>query len=85
MVDTFAFSGPGLSYSRNNFGIPFSATSPFSMTMDATFTLGAGGQLNNRGQAMFTAIPEPSTWAMIAAGFAFLGFVGFRRTRQSCA
>ena len=27
-------------------------------------------------------IPEPSTWAMMLAGFAGLGFLGFRRTRK---
>jgi hypothetical protein len=29
--------------------------------------------------------PEPSTWAMILAGFAGLGFVGYRKTKQSRA
>ena len=26
------------------------------------------------------AVPEPSTWAMMLAGFAGLGFLGYRRT-----
>ena len=29
--------------------------------------------------ATTTAVPEPSTWAMLATGFAGLGFVGMRR------
>jgi choice-of-anchor A domain-containing protein len=29
------------------------------------------------------AVPEPSTWAMLLAGFAGLGFVGFRRARKT--
>ncbi len=29
--------------------------------------------------------PEPSTWAMMLAGFAGLGFLGFRRSRQPVA
>jgi hypothetical protein len=29
-----------------------------------------------------SAAPEPSTWAMTLAGFAGLGFVGFRRSRK---
>jgi hypothetical protein len=29
------------------------------------------------------AVPEPSTWAMMLAGFAGLGFVTFRRSRKS--
>jgi hypothetical protein len=28
------------------------------------------------------AVPEPSTWAMMALGFAGLGFAGYRRTRK---
>jgi hypothetical protein len=32
------------------------------------FDLGVGG-----------AVPEPSTWAMMLAGFAGLGFAGYRR------
>jgi hypothetical protein len=29
-----------------------------------------------------TTVPQPSTWAMTLAGFAGLGFVGFRRSRK---
>lgn len=29
-----------------------------------------------------SAVPEPSTWAMMLAGFAGLGFVGYRRTAR---
>jgi PEP-CTERM motif len=31
------------------------------------------------------AAPEPSTWAMLALGFAGLGFAGFRRAKKSVA
>jgi hypothetical protein len=27
------------------------------------------------------AVPEPSTWVMMLAGFAGLGFLGYRRNR----
>ncbi len=33
----------------------------------------------------FTAVPEPSTWAMMLAGFAGLGFAGYRGARKSAA
>jgi hypothetical protein len=32
-----------------------------------------------------TGVPEPSTWAMMLLGFAGLGFVGYRRTRNRSA
>jgi hypothetical protein len=31
------------------------------------------------------AVPEPSTWAMMALGFAGLAFVGYRRSRKGAA
>ena len=30
-----------------------------------------------------TAVPEPTTWAMMLIGFAGLGFMGYRRTRSA--
>ena len=39
-----------------------------------TFTLDVG-----------SAVPEPSTWAMMALGFAGLGLVGYRKTRSDNA
>jgi hypothetical protein len=32
-----------------------------------------------------TAVPEPSTWAMMLLGFAGLGFAGYRRSRKASA
>jgi hypothetical protein len=32
-----------------------------------------------------SAVPEPSTWAMMLLGFAGLGFAGYRRTRKAVA
>jgi hypothetical protein len=32
-----------------------------------------------------TAVPELSTWAMMAFGFAGVGIVGYRATRRSSA
>jgi PEP-CTERM motif len=39
--------------------------------------LGIGGSVTT------TAIPEPSTWAMMLIGFAGLGFAGYRASRKS--
>jgi hypothetical protein len=33
------------------------------------------------GNASFSSVPEPSTWAMMLLGFAGLGYVGYRRAR----
>ena len=44
-----------------------------------------GGEVHNYGYTGAlppTTVPEPSTWAMMLAGFAGLGFVGFRRSRK---
>jgi uncharacterized membrane protein len=35
------------------------------------------------GNTIGTTIPEPSTWAMMLAGFAGLGFLGYRQTRRA--
>jgi len=32
-----------------------------------------------------SGVPEPSTWAMMALGFAGLGFVGYRKTKKDAA
>jgi hypothetical protein len=62
----------------------FSSGSLFSMTEGATLNLIAGGSITGFNQSMQSAaIPEPSTWAMFIAGFAFLGFVGLKRKRMA--
>ena len=33
----------------------------------------------------FTAVPEPSTWAMMVLGLAGFGFAGFRTSRKAAA
>ena len=44
--------------------------------------LAAHYPIQESGTLSVAAVPEPSTWAMLALGFAALGFVG--RRRQNC-
>jgi apolipoprotein N-acyltransferase len=48
-----------------------------------------GGELHNNnlfnGALPTAAVPEPSTWAMLFAGFAGLAFLGWGRTRKVAA
>ena len=61
---------------------PFDASDPFSMTEGASLVLRSGGSITGFNQAMESGVPEPSTWAMIALGFGFLGFIGMRKSRS---
>lgn len=73
LLDSFSFSENGA----------FVVHGPFSMTMEAVYTLPAGGILLSRGQAMTeSAIPESATWTMLLLGFSGLGFAGYRKARQ---
>jgi hypothetical protein len=68
---------------------PLSDTATFGGTLDQLgvtrgryeWTWGSGANQN------FTllALPEPSTWAMMALGFGLLGLVGYRKTRSDNA
>jgi len=75
-------SDPLLSFHTDQTG-SVSDSDPFSMTIWAQGTLTSGAALLSRGQGeVKLAIPEPSTWAMMALGFVGLGFAGYRRTRK---
>jgi hypothetical protein len=44
--------------------------------------------INDAGQVVgtsFNTVPEPSTWAMMLAGFVGLGFAGYRRAKAGGA
>ncbi len=68
--------GSGISYGSGSSLVVVNAGSG----LGSTFAIGDGttGRVLN-------AVPEPSTWAMIALGFAGLGFAGWRKTRAPSA
>ena len=87
LLNTFNTTATGLvqSFSTNG-AVPFSATGPFSMTEEATYTLQPFGELLSRGTNMVaTDVPEPSSWVMMLLGFAGLGFASYRSSRSKVA
>jgi PEP-CTERM motif len=76
------------------------AVDPASFTVgtgELTFIINDGGLLGNDFaiswaetcandiiQGQVTAVPEPSTWAMMLIGFAVVGFTSYRRSRKIC-
>ena len=58
---------------------------PASMIIDATQSGGPGNVISVSGSNSSSTIPEPSTWVMMALGFAGLGFLGYRKTRRENA
>ena len=75
LTDPDSFSGSRLA--------AFDASAPFSMTEGASLVLRAGGSTTGFNEAMESGVPEPSTWALLLAGFGLLSMVGMRkRTRR---
>jgi PEP-CTERM motif len=62
--------------------IGFTATGPTEALNLAQFSSGNSQQSPIVGP-ITVSVPEPSTWAMMALGFAGLGFAGYRRTRKA--
>jgi hypothetical protein len=85
MIDSFSATSGALTLAFAHNGETFMALdSPFSMTEQAIFVLPAGEELLNRGQAIVgtAAVPEPSTWALLASGFGLVGLLGMKRRRN---
>jgi hypothetical protein len=86
------YVGPGwFPFSFTFAPTPFYAGVPFSVTLligvpQTNPVVGNWIQIGT-GSYTFTGsiVPEPSTWAMMVAGFVGLGFVGYRASSKSAA
>jgi hypothetical protein len=87
----FPFNGPEFFViSGNPFGTVVSETSPEPVNAyvsGGVLYVNWQGTSFNTGDTVTVAfgVPEPSTWAMTLAGFAFLGFAGYRGCRSAVA
>jgi hypothetical protein len=86
------FDGAHLTTASGSVGVwtPYSFTvAPTGSTADLVFVAQNLGGLPSYGNeitnASLTAAPEASTWAMMALGFAGLGFAAFRKRHKSQA
>jgi len=66
------------------FGIRVTGPQIYTGTLSAPI-FSVGKFVLDSGTLTVTAVPEPSTWAMMLAGFAGLGFAGYRATRRTTA
>ena len=73
-------------WTHNAFAV-LAAASSETLTFAAVDTSGLGGlpSYGNEITNVNLAAPEASTWAMMLAGFAGLGFLGLRRLRHAVA
>jgi PEP-CTERM motif len=60
---------------------PFSPISKYSLTLGVIVARTAAG--TSSGDFNVSAIPEPSTWAMMVLGFAGIGFMAYRRKSKT--
>jgi hypothetical protein len=67
-------------WTLNSFTIVANSTSEV-LQFKSNVTSGAPSYGNEISMVSLTAVPEVSTWAMMLAGFASLGFVGYRRRK----
>ena len=66
----------------NNGGMAFAGFTDFGQSITLA-TITASNDIISVDDVLYSsAIPEPTTWAMMLAGFAGLGFAGYRRARQ---
>lgn len=75
--DSFALAADNAANSRLWGGIHY------QFDNDAGLALGRQVAQFNLAQGLFQSVPEPSTWAMMLAGFGAIGFAMRRRRRQA--
>ncbi len=83
---TFDFTGGGVSefdVTGIDVANALSPTDPTAFVTALTFE--GTGNFTGTMTPMTVNVPEPSTWAMMALGFAGLGFAAFRRGRKPAA
>ena len=68
----------------DSFGI-FKAGSPAEMLISATQVGGPGRSVSASLTNFASSVPEPSTWVMLALGFAGLGYAAVRRSAKDKA
>jgi PEP-CTERM motif len=82
-LDDTEFEPPGAAASESM--TVLSESSLYSLSDQGTLFLVSGGTASGGQSTTFSsispAVPEPSTWAMMALGFAELAFAGYRRAR----
>jgi hypothetical protein len=74
LTDPDSFSGSNLA--------AFASNDPFSMTEGASLALRGSASITGFNQSMTSGVPEPSTWAMLLAGFASLALAGWRSKKR---
>lgn len=82
--DSGSLTGP-FSFSKNLTGFD-TVGAPYGMAERLELTLQPGASIFVQGESMTaSAIPEPKTWVMAIAGFALLGFAGFKSRKNRLA
>jgi hypothetical protein len=81
--DSGLLTGP-FSFSSNSPSVPFSVTGPYGMAESLQLTLQPGAFVGVQSISMdASVVPEPSTWAMLGAGFALIGLLGLRKRNRT--